>query len=267
MQQTSRDSKLDSADSFKRQGSIRKVLHNKENIFGKQNEDLNKFYKTFLQEYSIIAEYKMIQSENIEGVYVIPSKESSLLWFGVIFVRSGLYENGVFRFNIELDENFPDGKHPKVFFQSDMFHPLVDEKTKELILLGGFPVWSKSNQHIWQVLKYIHWILYNITSISTPAVNNEALDLLRSDEEAFQDKVKHCVQSSRDHLYDKPAVDDDHYIVFEEYTPNIHNSVRTNMLQQGSDADRIVTVGHSWVKEGSFQPLSRNPSLQTNSDS
>lgn len=34
------------------------------------------------------------------------------VWFGVIFVRSGLYEDGVFRFNIILPENFPDGEHP-----------------------------------------------------------------------------------------------------------------------------------------------------------
>lgn len=35
-----------------------------------------------------------------------------LVWFGVVFVRSGLYEDGIFRFNITLPENFPDGEHP-----------------------------------------------------------------------------------------------------------------------------------------------------------
>lgn len=49
----------DSGETFTRQGSLRKVLpsgHNKENIFGRQNEDLNKIYKKFHQEYSILAE-------------------------------------------------------------------------------------------------------------------------------------------------------------------------------------------------------------------
>lgn len=34
------------------------------------------------------------------------------MWFGVIYVRSGLYEDGIFRFNIELPENFPEGDRP-----------------------------------------------------------------------------------------------------------------------------------------------------------
>lgn len=75
----------------------------------------------------------MIQKENIGGVYVIPSYESSfgkniininkvdaknllimkfhlkhLVWFGVIFVRSGYYRDGIFRFNISLPKDFPN---------------------------------------------------------------------------------------------------------------------------------------------------------------
>lgn len=80
----------------------------------------------------------MLQTENLQGVYVIPSKESSLsknnfcnprlkflfvlfisfifvAWFGVIFVRSGLYEDGIFRFNVIFPENFPDCEHPVIY--------------------------------------------------------------------------------------------------------------------------------------------------------
>lgn len=39
-----------------------------------------------------------------------------LVWFGVIYVRSGLYEDGVFRFNIELPETFPEGDRPVCWF-------------------------------------------------------------------------------------------------------------------------------------------------------
>jgi hypothetical protein len=93
---------------------LRKVIsvEHKDNLFGRQNEDLNKIYKNFHQEYVILAEYKMIQTENIQGVYVIPSRENPFVWFGVIFVRTGPYEDGIFRFNIVLDENFPDSEHP-----------------------------------------------------------------------------------------------------------------------------------------------------------
>lgn len=72
---------------------------------------------------------KMIQSENIPGVYVIPSHKSSFgkgpsalsvgmkylysilsqfpVWSGVIFVRTGLYRDGIFRFSIALPDKFP----------------------------------------------------------------------------------------------------------------------------------------------------------------
>lgn len=72
---------------------------------------------------------KMIQSENVAGVYVIPSFKSSFrktysthkfcnykanfyylfpVWFGVIFVREGFYKDGIFRFHISLPDKFPD---------------------------------------------------------------------------------------------------------------------------------------------------------------
>lgn len=78
----------------------------------------------------------MIQKENIGGVYVIPSFESSFgkwnsisehfislkkkcfrivkseflftVWFGVLFVRNGYYKDGIFRFNISLPKDFPN---------------------------------------------------------------------------------------------------------------------------------------------------------------
>lgn len=35
-----------------------------------------------------------------------------LVWFGVQFVRQGIYQGGIFRFNITLPQNFPDGGCP-----------------------------------------------------------------------------------------------------------------------------------------------------------
>lgn len=34
------------------------------------------------------------------------------MWFGVIFIRSGLYEDGVFKFTIYIPDNYPDGECP-----------------------------------------------------------------------------------------------------------------------------------------------------------
>lgn len=35
-----------------------------------------------------------------------------LVWFGVIFIRSGLYQDGVFKFTIYIPDNYPDGDCP-----------------------------------------------------------------------------------------------------------------------------------------------------------
>lgn len=51
----------------------------------------------------------MLQSENLAGLYVIPSYASSLEWFGVLFVRDdGIYKDGVFRFRLLLHKTFPE---------------------------------------------------------------------------------------------------------------------------------------------------------------
>lgn len=34
------------------------------------------------------------------------------MWFGVLFVRQGMYQGAVFRFTITLPDNFPDGECP-----------------------------------------------------------------------------------------------------------------------------------------------------------
>lgn len=268
IQSMGRDTKGDSSSSegFTRQGSLRRVLpsgHNKENLFGKQNEDLNKFYKQFHQEYVILAEYKMVQSEQIGGVYVIPSQESSLVWFGVLFVRTGPYEDGIFRFNIHLDEAFPNSAHPKVIFHSEVFHPVIDPQSNEVNLHAGFPIWQKSEQHIWQVLKYLQWMFDNVEATASHAVNREACDLLTKEAE-FKARCKQSVQISREKLYERPPTDDKHYIVFEEYTPHIHDSVRATMLQPSAP---VASAGHSWVKEGTFRPLTKEPSSSTDQES
>lgn len=35
-----------------------------------------------------------------------------LVWFGVQFVRQGIYQGGIFRFDITLPQNFPNGECP-----------------------------------------------------------------------------------------------------------------------------------------------------------
>ena len=38
--------------------------------------------------------------------------EIFVVWFGVIFIRMGSYQDGIFKFIMKIPENFPDGDCP-----------------------------------------------------------------------------------------------------------------------------------------------------------
>lgn len=42
----------------------------------------------------------------------IPCVSLCLVWFGVIFIRHGLYQDGVFKFTVYIPDNYPDGGCP-----------------------------------------------------------------------------------------------------------------------------------------------------------
>ncbi|XP_055380795.1 protein crossbronx homolog [Condylostylus longicornis] len=234
------------------------------NIMVGSNKQEDKVITSAKQEYKILAEYKMVESEKIGGVYVIPSYENSLLWFGVIFVRSGYYKNGIFRFNISLPDNFPDDKTaPTVIFQNEIIHPLIHPYTGALDISFAFPYWRIGEDHIWQLLKYISYIFMEPEEClkSTETFQNKnAFDLITIDIDEFKTKVAHCVQQSINNVYDPAPVDDPHYIIFERFNNELHGPVLNKMKLDG--AKSIVPSAHattslSWVKEGEFKPLSK----------
>ncbi|KAK3933334.1 AKT-interacting protein [Frankliniella fusca] len=260
------------AEPFKRQGSLRKVLPPNPSSEGPMslsakmidrpavsNRNVNRAYSSYLQEYSIIAEYGMVREQSIPGVYVIPSAKSSLLWFGVLFVRQGMYQGGVFRFTLSVPENFPDTKSPpRITFQSPIFHPQVDMKSGEMNVKREFPEWRKGFHHLWQVLEYMRTAFYML-DMKEP-VNDECSEMYKSNPELFSEKLKLCVKNSQDHLYDPPPVDDPHYLRFDPYDKEKHEPVRESILHPKRDDGNPSSLGLSWVQPGSLEPFSK-PSL------
>ncbi|CAK1549878.1 unnamed protein product [Leptosia nina] len=207
----------------------------------------------FHQEYIIMAEYRKLRTENLKGIYVIPSYKNSFLWYGVIFVRSGCYGGGVFRFTLTLPDTFPNEKVPVVTFSSQLYHPAVDCNTGDLNLNEVFPQWDRNQNHIWQILKYLHWIFYNL-NIKAP-VNDEASILFKTNKKSFIEKVKDCVSLSLEHLYDTPSTDDKHYISFKPYDPTIHDAAKNKMLKPKQNDEN--SHGVSWVQTDSYQAFSK----------
>jgi len=123
---------------------------------------VEKIQATVHQEYKIMAEYKMLQSESIPGLYLIPSVESSFIWFGVLFVRRGIYKDGVFRFNMSIPPEFPNTtQSPTIIFQSQVFHPSICPFTGTMDITEAFPKWLSSDNHLWQVAKYVIYLFEN----------------------------------------------------------------------------------------------------------
>ncbi|XP_030387246.1 protein crossbronx [Scaptodrosophila lebanonensis] len=233
------------------------------------NKKDEKLLTTIQQEYKILAEYKMVKSEKLSGVYVIPSYANSLQWFGVFFGR-GFYADSVFRFSILLPDRFPDDKSVlSIIFQHNVVHPHVCPFTHSLDISCAFPEWRTGEDHIWQVLKYMQTIfadpVESIRNVTVELNNAEAAEILTHNRGEYAACVKQCIEENKAHIYDMPPTQDPHYIVFEKFLPEVHGAVLERI--RTSNADDIVTsaepqttggiaTGLSWVKEGEFKPLS-----------
>ncbi|KAL7304057.1 hypothetical protein TKK_0003521 [Trichogramma kaykai] len=258
-------SEMDSEDNLRRQGSYRKLVPINSNgdsqlgsavkIIDRTNSSQSsKEYAVYLQEYNILAEYNMLRNQDLRGIYVIPSAQNSFLWFGVQFIRQGLYQGGVFRFTITLPSNFPDGKCPNVFFQTKVFHPLINYATGELNTAWGFHDWKRSNR-IWQLVQYITIIFMKLDTKMVP-FNEEASSLFENNVEGFKERVKKCVKDSLSVVYDPPVTDDPHYISFSPYDRELHDPVKREIFKTKEENEHKPT-GYSWVQPGSLQPFSK----------
>ncbi|BES88621.1 crossbronx [Nesidiocoris tenuis] len=234
----------DSTDGFQRHGSIRKVLHTlvgNDSLLGKSAKMLDrpktKFednaYSEYFREYSIIYEYNTVCDHPIPGLYVIPSANSCLVWYGVIFIHTGAYRGGVFRFSIEIPEDFPSSVPPKVFMGPCVFHPAVDPNTNELNVKDVFPRWSQTANRLWQVLEYMHSIFQEIST--TSPLNKEATKLYEMDRDRFLEKARACAEASASKAIRSTYHDSDaHYIRFSDFDDSVHSSVKSLLLNQAS---------------------------------
>ena len=83
-------------------------------------------------------EYSHLQKNAPAGVFVMPSLESLRVWHGVIFVRKGVYQGGVFKFRVDLPPEYPElDAWPQVtFVVARVFNPLVHEESGALDVLS-----------------------------------------------------------------------------------------------------------------------------------
>ncbi|KAL5020918.1 hypothetical protein ScPMuIL_000073 [Solemya velum] len=185
-------------------------------------------YSSFFLEYSVLGEYAELKKRKVPGVYVIASAKSPLVWHGVLFVRQGMYQGGVFRFMMTIPDNYPDGTCPKLVFDFPVFHPLVEPQTGELDVLRAFPKWRRNTNKLWQVLLYARRIFYKIDT-KTPT-NPKAAVLYETNLDQFKSMVLETVASSKSRLFEPVTSDDPNYFRFNPWDPSVHEDAHHQML-------------------------------------
>lgn len=148
---------------------------------------------------------------------------------------------------------------------------MVCPLTNSLDISSAFPQWRSAEDHLWQLLKYIQYLMSDaldslqLNAGDTMWLNKTAAETLHRDPEAFAHKAKQCVETSKMRVYDSnlssTASDDPHYIRFDEYSEDIHNSTKQciregRTLSLGQNTGVTSSKGLSWVKEGSLSAFS-----------
>lgn len=221
-------------------------------------------YGRVFLEYSLMSEYLMLMRQQLSGVYVMPSASSAFTWFGVLFIRQGLYQGGVFRFTLRIPDNYPDGDCPDLTFESPIFHPLIDPISGDMDIKRSFPKWRKNVNYLWQVLLCARRAFYKIET-QTP-LNPEAATLYEQNTEQFKLKVAESLAECEQRLYESPAMDDSHALHFLPWDVTVQERVaQRHILDKVEAADEALeespsNTGLSWVKHGCMQVFSKTAS-------
>lgn len=169
------------------------------------------------------------------SVYVMPTKTNSLLWDGIIFVRSGPFKNGIFRFHLHLESTFSAQKTPpQIKLLSPITHPLISEETLILDSSSAFPTWSE-NDHIYEILKFFKYVLENIdyccNQVQTFS-NQNAVELYNNDRQKFLDEAREVVTRSVEEAFNpKEGEDKQHIFTFDKniIEGGLHEQILENM--------------------------------------
>ncbi|KHJ82944.1 hypothetical protein OESDEN_17361 [Oesophagostomum dentatum] len=60
-----------------------------------------------LSRHALSSEFARVCRQPIDGMYVVPSANDQFTWFGLLFIRRGVYGGGIFRFNVRIPNDFP----------------------------------------------------------------------------------------------------------------------------------------------------------------
>lgn len=164
----------------------------------------------FMQQYEVLNEFQQISTCLPCGMYLSPSPTSIFLWHGVIMPRSGFYRGGIFKFQVDLPEEYPEGP-PTIVFITDIYHPMVELGTGRIDLdfwagQSGSDLIAAVLPHLFNSIVNKDHILFKSEDKEAEALNPEARDLFKNDPEKFAEKAMESVEASKSEaaLYQNP---------------------------------------------------------------
>ena len=164
-----------------------------------------------LRAYKISVEYKMLGEASPSGVMVLPEIDNIRKFYGVIFIRTGAYRRGIFRFTMELPLDYnSEGSFPIVTFSPSIFNPLVDPVTGKMALTTKTKVmntWDPTKHFLSTVLTCVKRIFtaQSFDNIEPGAAPNEiARHLFDSNRETFNAEVLRSVETSLSSIHLRP---------------------------------------------------------------
>lgn len=152
------------------------------------------------RDYSALVDFRHLETRLPQGMYVSPSTiagQETSLWNGILFPKMGPFLNGVFRFEIHLD-NYPM-ECPKIKFLTRIYHPLVSPSTGWMELSHFFPEWIPQRNRVWHVLQSVSSCLSqpSLAPLEKPVPYNDANQILQKDPNLFGVLAAQCVSESQ----------------------------------------------------------------------
>ncbi|GAB9467101.1 hypothetical protein Gpo141_00004460 [Globisporangium polare] len=217
-----------------------------------QMSSLQRYRSQTMKDYGLMIEYKHLRQHVPGGIYVLPSFDETRIWYGTIFIHSGLYRNGIFKFTIYLPENYNGpGTYPRIVFNTNIFHPYVYAETRELDLKPKFPEWDPELHYMVAVLSYLKSIFFikDFPQISGSIANPAALELFRQkDDNAYIARAERCVEESLENVYNN---EQGSTIRFTKHNP-AHDNLRKELFAQ---LDTPASTGEEKSSNQEAEPL------------
>lgn len=122
-----------------------------------------------------------------KGIIVQPSVTSVFRWQVTLMPRKGFFQDRILTCLLLFD-NFP-ASVPKVVFQSETFHPMIDPYTNQFDCSKAFSEWNVSIR-VYTLINYVFDSFVDVTVPENHSVpNQEAAKLLRQGGDAFRRKA------------------------------------------------------------------------------